>query len=60
MTEVKWKSGALVRVLSSDQALRVVGYDSVVSVICELFEGHNRPLRLYASPSLLMEISVEH
>ncbi|KJC53908.1 hypothetical protein UP10_41660 [Bradyrhizobium sp. LTSPM299] len=60
MADIKWKSGTLVKVLSSKQVLRVVGYDSVGSVICELIENQDRPLRLYASPSLLTKRGVEH
>jgi hypothetical protein len=60
MADAKWKSGTLVKVASGEQALRVVGYDSVGSVICELIEAQEKPLRLYASPPLLTKLGVEH
>jgi hypothetical protein len=60
MADAKWKSGTLVKVLSSEQVLRVVGCDSVGSVICELIENQDKRLRLYASPSLLTELGVEY
>jgi hypothetical protein len=60
MADAKWKSGTLVKVLFGEQVLRVVGYDSVGSVICELIESQDKPLRLHASPSLLTELGVEH
>ena len=60
MADAKWKSGTLVKVLSGEQAMRVVGYDSVGSVICELIESQDRPLRIFTSPSLLTVLGVEH
>jgi hypothetical protein len=60
MADGKWKSGTLVKVRSNERPLRVVGYDSVGSIICELLEDEVRPLRLYTSPSLLTEIDPGH
>jgi hypothetical protein len=53
VSDRKWKSGALVTIASGGRTLRVVGYDSVGSVICEFIDDAEKLLRLYASPSLL-------
>lgn len=49
----KWKSGSEVRLASGSEALEVIGYDSVGSVICRP-QDHERRVDLYVAPSLLI------
>lgn len=53
VTEASWKSGSVVRLLSGGEALRVIGCDSVGSVICRPLDD-DRHLGIYVPPSLLM------
>ena len=53
VTATSWKSGSVVRLLSGGEALRVIGCDSVGSVICRPL-GDNRHLGIYIPPSMLM------
>ena len=39
MTNVEWKSGTRVRFIGSDLEMKVVGADSVGSIICEWYRG---------------------
>jgi uncharacterized protein YodC (DUF2158 family) len=48
-----WKSGSLVRLLSGGEAMNVMGYDSVGSVICRPLNDE-RHLGFYVPPSLLV------
>ncbi len=52
-TGVSWKSGSVVRLLSGGDAMRVIGCDSVGSVICRPLNDE-RHLGIYVPPSLLM------
>lgn len=53
VTATSWKSGSIVRLLSGGEALRVIGRDSVGSVICRPLDD-DRHLGIYVPPSLLM------
>jgi hypothetical protein len=57
MDDVRWESGIIVQMTSGGEALTVVGYDSVGSVICQGLEPQRE--RLYVSPSLLTEVSLD-
>jgi hypothetical protein len=52
-TSVCWKSGSVVRLLSGGDAMKVVGYDGVGSVICRPLNDE-RHLGIYVPPSLLL------
>ncbi len=52
VTTTSWKSGTVVRLLSGGSALRVIGSDSVGSVICRPIGGGS-DLDIYVPPSLL-------
>jgi hypothetical protein len=52
-TRASWKSGNVVRLLSGGEAMKVVGYDSVGSVICEPLNDE-RHLGIYVPPSSLV------
>ncbi len=52
-TSVRWKSGSVVRLLSGGKAMKVIGSDSVGSVICRLLND-DRYLDVYLPPSLLV------
>jgi hypothetical protein len=57
-TSVSWKSGNLVRLLSGGDAMKVIGCDSVGSVICR--PGNDeRHLGIYVPPSLLVAADSE-
>ena len=53
MTAASWKSDRIVRLLSGGEALRVIGTDSVGSVICRPL-GCDDDLDIYVPPSLLV------
>ena len=53
MTTTSWKSESIVRLLSGGVALRVIGSDSVGSVICRPLGGGG-DLDIYVPPSLLV------
>ena len=53
MTAASWKSESIVRLLSGGGALRVIGRDSVGSVICRPLGGGS-DLDIYVPPSLLV------
>jgi len=57
-TSVSWKSGSVVRLLSGGEAMRVVGRDSVGSVICQPLNDE-RHQGIYVPPSLLMAADPE-
>ena len=57
-TSVSWKSGSVVRLLSGGEAMRVVGCDSVGSVICQPLNDE-RHQGIYVPPSLLMAADPE-
>lgn len=48
-----WKSDRVVRLLSGGEALRVIGTDSVGSVICRPL-GSGSDIDIYVPPSLLV------
>lgn len=50
---MSWKSDRVVRLLSGGEALRVIGTDSVGSVICRQFGGGS-DIDIYVPPSLLV------
>jgi len=52
-TSVSWKSGDVVRLLSGGDAMKVIGYDGVGSVICQPLNDEHH-LGIYVPPSLLM------
>jgi uncharacterized protein YodC (DUF2158 family) len=52
VTTASWKSESIVRLLSGGVALRVIGSDSVGSVICRPLGGGS-DLDIYVPPSLL-------
>ena len=52
-TSVSWKSGSVVRLLSGGDAMKVIGYDGVGSVICQPLNDE-RHLGIYVPPSLLV------
>jgi hypothetical protein len=52
-TSAFWKSGSVVRLLSGGEAMKVVGCDSVGSVICRPLND-DRHLGIYVPPSLLV------
>ena len=52
-TRASWKSGNVVRLSSGGEAMKVVGYDSVGSVICKPLNDE-RHLGIYVPPSLLI------
>jgi hypothetical protein len=58
VTTASWKSDRLVRLLSGGEALRVIGTDSVGSIICRPLDGGN-DLDLYVPPSLLVAADPE-
>lgn len=47
-----WKSGSVVRLLSGGEVMKVIGCDSVGSVICRPMNDE-RHLGIYVPPSLL-------
>jgi len=49
---VSWKSGSVVRLLSGGEVMKVIGCDSVGSVICRPLNDE-RHLGIYVPPSLL-------
>lgn len=49
---MSWKSGNVVRLLSGGEVMKVIGCDSVGSVICRPL-GDERHLGIYVPPSLL-------
>jgi hypothetical protein len=51
-----WKTGSLVRLNALDRTFRVVGHDSVGSIICEPLDGALNS-RIYVPPGLLIEIT---
>ena len=53
VTVTTWNSGSVVRLLSGGEALRVIGCDSVGSVICRPL-GDDSHLGIHVPPSLLM------
>ena len=53
MPKSEWKSGTLVKIKSCELGLRVVGYDSVGSVICEYIDDDTKKSRLYVAPTML-------
>jgi uncharacterized protein YodC (DUF2158 family) len=52
-TSVSWKSGSVVRLWSGGEAMKVIGCDSVGSVICRPLND-KRNLDIYVPPSLLV------
>ena len=52
-TSASWKSGSVVRLLSGGETMKVVGCDSVGSVICRPLND-DRHLGIYVPPSLLV------
>jgi hypothetical protein len=52
-TSVCWNSGNVVRLLSGGEAMKVVGRDSVGSVICRPLNDE-RHLGIYVPPSMLV------
>jgi hypothetical protein len=58
VTAASWKSDRIVRLLSGGEALRVIGTDSVGSVICRPLGGGS-DLNLYVPPSLLVAADPE-
>jgi hypothetical protein len=58
VTTTSWKSDRLVRLSSGGGTLRVIGIDSVGSVICRPVGGGN-DLDLYLPPSLLVAADPE-
>lgn len=52
-TRASWKSGSIVRLLSGGEAMKVLGYDSVGSVICRPLSD-DRHLGIYVPPALLI------
>jgi hypothetical protein len=52
-TSVSWKTGNVIRLLSGGDAMKVIGYDSVGSVICQPLNDE-RHLGVYVPPSLLV------
>jgi hypothetical protein len=57
-TSVSWKSGSVVRLLSGGDAMKVIGYDGVGSVICRPLNDE-RHLGIYVPPSLLVAADSE-
>ena len=57
-TSVSWKSGSVVRLLSGGDAMKVIGCDSVGSVICRPLNDE-RHLGIYVPPSLLVAADAE-
>ena len=57
-TRVSWKSGNVVRLLSGGDAMKVIGWDSVGSVICRPLNDE-RHLGIYVPPSLLVAADAE-
>jgi hypothetical protein len=53
VTTTSWKSDRIVRLLSGGEQLRVIGSDSVGSVICRPLGGGS-DLDIYVPPSLLV------
>jgi uncharacterized protein YodC (DUF2158 family) len=53
MTIDRWESGTVVKLLSGDRRMTVVGLDSVGSIICEWPDG-DCLLRGYFTPAVLM------
>ena len=53
MTVDRWKSGTVVRLLSGDRKMTVVGLDSAGSIICEWLDGDHL-LRGYFTPAVLI------
>jgi len=51
--QTTWKSGSLVILGMDGPSLRVVGYDSVGSVICEFPDADEPRSRIYVAPALL-------
>ena len=58
MTEVPWKTDSIVRLMSGGEALRVVGCDSVGSVICRPLDDETHQ-SIYVPPSLLVAAESE-
>ena len=58
MTEVPWKTDSIVRLMSGGEALRVVGCDSVGSVICRPLDDETHQ-SIYVPPSLLVAAEAE-
>jgi hypothetical protein len=58
MTETPWKIDSIVRFISGGEALRVIGRDSVGSVICRPLndEAHQN---IYVPPTLLVAAETE-
>jgi uncharacterized protein YodC (DUF2158 family) len=57
-TSVSWKSSSIVRLLSGGDAMKVIGYDGVGSVICRPLNDE-RHLGIYVPPSLLVAADAE-
>lgn len=53
MASASWKSDRVVRLASGGEALRVIGIDSVGSVICRPLRGGG-DIDIYVPPSLLV------
>lgn len=53
IASVSWKSGSVVRLLSGGETMKVVGCDSVGSVICRPLDDECHP-GIYVPPSLLV------
>ena len=58
MTAASWKSDRVVRLSSGGEPLRVIGTDSVGSVICRPLVGGG-DLDLYVPPSLLVAADLD-
>jgi uncharacterized protein YodC (DUF2158 family) len=58
MSEAPWSTGSVVRLKSGGEALRVIGCDSVGSVICRRLHDEEHP-SIYVPPSLLVAADTE-
>jgi uncharacterized protein YodC (DUF2158 family) len=58
MSEAPWSTGSVVRLKSGGEALRVIGCDSVGSVICRRLHDEGHP-SIYVPPSLLVAADTE-
>jgi uncharacterized protein YodC (DUF2158 family) len=58
MTEMPWKIDSIVRFMSGGEALRVIGRDSVGSVICRPLSDETHQT-IYVPPTLLVAADTE-